>query len=1062
MSGDDEDMYAIALGEHYNPSSATSTISSFASILASSTDRTSESNVSSNKVDHSSLFRQLLIGSRSQIEKLKTENEELKSNLKNAIDSGGVVICPNCTHHFKDRQCPMRPRAMKKMRARNMVELEFNNPDDLQTWLFLNQLETNNDGMPTVMNVKKTSQGAEFSLKSVGSLLPDLLEKKKEDKKFQDSEKAKRKKHLETRKSRSLERIEQEKSSDQRRDRKTAFEKINEKEDSSLNCNKPNNQERKKDNPRRMDGKHEHDDSRKSRSTITVAVRKERLEDETKKESENQHKDKKIELTKNTDIHQKLEISKRKLSPTKEDVRERKVSRQTIADRIQFFDKNMEIPSKSLKTLDSLIEKHEMNETTTSSMEKSLSQKTTTFRKPIVWNNSKVPENEFAEPMVEPKKAFEFKVKVIDKKKKMPPNADNDTQKTTACTIFEPTSKYKFVPTSKKNILKKNADEQVGSSLSTMSCKTDKIKSPTLNNNRLLETSRVTDWKLYSVKKTQAVLEHASKHNFERKNNPVSWSGKTIIINVEVQKINENTAPISESVIVRMESTEGKNSDSTYDEKSDQQRIADSMKRFGFSNEGIAVILKRQAENLKVSALKNLQHGSIQDQSDSASHISSIPSQSATSDRPARNDKNLTLVSENSKSNSSPIAKTIDLNVPIDHNVENYEDDGDVISEFFPHLANVKTHQALETRNAESSGRPISTTSFGSMVDREEDELTRLVREDSIVPPNGDCLMNLDDVDYEETITDGTEEVEEEEDNQRQKEDSIENSDWKDFCLEDLDEDLDDTERDRKISEMEHSDDDEREADEEMEWLETVEHEDEQDDSESVDDSPEHAESDIVTIETVGKEEQPMHQRSESKVLEMKSDFRLSDEEDLISPMTSTPRREEECPEDVSEPPDDDKDDINQPAKDDSFLDELDWNYGTDVEEEEQNEVDETEETKVETAEPAETENHSEVVLEKGHLEEGEISENEDVHAENFIEEKKKPIRERIQYIDEDRQRREAGHDDRRRSRNRDEDKERSRRSSSRRRSSKENRHRNYKQESRSDKYRSLLQRRNT
>uniref|UniRef100_A0A8R1HTG1 Uncharacterized protein n=1 Tax=Caenorhabditis japonica TaxID=281687 RepID=A0A8R1HTG1_CAEJA len=63
------------------------------------------------------------------------------------------------------------------MRARNCVELEFHTEEDLETWLYLNQLETNNDGLPTIFRVKKDDASAQKkSLRDVGSLLPKKLE----------------------------------------------------------------------------------------------------------------------------------------------------------------------------------------------------------------------------------------------------------------------------------------------------------------------------------------------------------------------------------------------------------------------------------------------------------------------------------------------------------------------------------------------------------------------------------------------------------------------------------------------------------------------------------------------------------------------------------------------------------------------------------------------------------------------------------------------------------------------------------------------------------------------
>ncbi|CAI5439305.1 unnamed protein product [Caenorhabditis angaria] len=120
--------------------------------------------------------RKLIIGARKNIEKLENENRELRENLKNALNSAGVVTCPDCTHSFKDRHHLIRPNHMKAYRANKCVELEFKTTEEMTTWLFLNQLETNSDGMPTVMKNEKVEQ--KFStLKSVGSKIPEIREK---------------------------------------------------------------------------------------------------------------------------------------------------------------------------------------------------------------------------------------------------------------------------------------------------------------------------------------------------------------------------------------------------------------------------------------------------------------------------------------------------------------------------------------------------------------------------------------------------------------------------------------------------------------------------------------------------------------------------------------------------------------------------------------------------------------------------------------------------------------------------------------------------------------------
>lgn len=69
---DVNDLYTMALGEFYAPAPSTSSIKKPAKVPE---DQPSTSSAPPT----TALFRQLLIGSRSQIERLKKENEELKT-----------------------------------------------------------------------------------------------------------------------------------------------------------------------------------------------------------------------------------------------------------------------------------------------------------------------------------------------------------------------------------------------------------------------------------------------------------------------------------------------------------------------------------------------------------------------------------------------------------------------------------------------------------------------------------------------------------------------------------------------------------------------------------------------------------------------------------------------------------------------------------------------------------------------------------------------------------------------------------------------------------------------
>uniref|UniRef100_A0A8R1HJJ3 Uncharacterized protein n=1 Tax=Caenorhabditis japonica TaxID=281687 RepID=A0A8R1HJJ3_CAEJA len=110
---EDDDLYDMALGENYNCSAPSTSEPKTTEKVKEEPEKPPIS-----APDYAALFRELLVGSRAQIAELSKENERLQKNLENAISSGGVVICPNCTHHFKDRQCALRPRTMKKFLQR--------------------------------------------------------------------------------------------------------------------------------------------------------------------------------------------------------------------------------------------------------------------------------------------------------------------------------------------------------------------------------------------------------------------------------------------------------------------------------------------------------------------------------------------------------------------------------------------------------------------------------------------------------------------------------------------------------------------------------------------------------------------------------------------------------------------------------------------------------------------------------------------------------------------------------------------------------------------------------
>ncbi|CAB3407014.1 unnamed protein product [Caenorhabditis bovis] len=123
-------------------------------------------------------IRKLLIGFRETVKSLENEVKEAKENLKNAAQAAGIVVCPNCNHHFKDRHHLLRPLNMKVFRASRCVEIEFRTVEDLNTWLYLNQLEMNSDGIPTILK-KSNPEPRTETLNSLGSKMHDLVRKRK-------------------------------------------------------------------------------------------------------------------------------------------------------------------------------------------------------------------------------------------------------------------------------------------------------------------------------------------------------------------------------------------------------------------------------------------------------------------------------------------------------------------------------------------------------------------------------------------------------------------------------------------------------------------------------------------------------------------------------------------------------------------------------------------------------------------------------------------------------------------------------------------------------------------
>ncbi|CCD67769.1 CCHC-type domain-containing protein [Caenorhabditis elegans] len=962
---DVNDLYTMALGEFYAPAPSTSSIKKPAKVPE---DQPSTSSAPPT----TALFRQLLIGSRSQIERLKKENEELKTKLKHATSSGGVVICPNCTHHFKDRQCPMRPRAMKKMRARNCVELEFGNLEDLEMWLYLNQLETNNDGMPTVMNVKKATNCPEKSLKESGSLLPELVEKKREEKRQQEDQKAV---VLEKRKP-----VTQKVQDHLKRRSKSPIGRGKDQSDKDIISNKKrklNRQSKEEIDERSKIAKKAPISQRvqfprmpapQAPDAVASKVREQKPVDITPHPRPSASRNSESQKPVASKIQEKKTEVRTKSSPTNPIVNSKQPSQKKPADltphpkrppitpetlpsrnsEIQkpaaskIQEKKTEVIARSQKSEAStkIAQKPSPTNPTvnfkqpsqkpadltpkpitlaskspiTRSSEVSTEPSTKPKRAPIVWDDKPKDSTakELPKELPKAKSHFEFKVKPIEKKDASPP-------KTTSTSSASPPNpdpamkqKYKFVPTSKKQKLTetKNKDQKSTINESPVECQ----------NSGQNEASNPTKLK------DQELNKHVVPKNPEAIETPDERQES-------VQKSNEASATSSTkpSDPVETPSDEVDPQETQWKVYSVKQSrpVLDHIYKFALARQS----LKRHW-NDKMIVLNG-----------------DVPQEKVEESKPLSIAESLKRIGV-SVEGIAVLQKQLKASAPEPPVLSTTVDDEDALGEFFPDLAKRKTSEI----------RPVSAESLWSVTDREEEELKILVREDSVVPPSGDCLMDVEAYEITEDLESQTYEASQ--------------SDWKEFCLEDVDDDVDETLRERKLSEMEKSAEN---LDENMDWIENLEelgNDDEQEEEEEEDQEQE--------------QEQVAPSRSISVPLEMKNDFVLSDEDDPVSPVTSTPRKED-FNDDLSgclEEDEEDTENLLPQAKDDSFIDELDWNYGTDYEEEE-----------VEEAEVVVEEKDNSGSDHDATLEDGEISENDDGEDEKKEEEPKKPIRERTKFM---------------------------------------------------------------
>ncbi|EGT52628.1 hypothetical protein CAEBREN_01964 [Caenorhabditis brenneri] len=594
----------------------------------------------------------------------------------------------------------------------------------------------------------------------------------------------------------------------------------------------------------------------------------------------------------------KTEDNKRKLPPAKEDIIEPKMAKKSISERIQYpssINKSSGVenvfPTTSNQQKSSEMSSKMDNPDIPSAGKITSNQTVKPKRAPIVWDDdhksfsSKEQESELKVPDSSTRKAFEFKLKTVDKKKGAS-KTEIVSKSVCSAPTKEPSTKYKFVPTSKKNSV---GNSEPASKNTPSECAPDFEKDKKSPTEMILKdegSSTVTSalqekeerWIVYPVKKSANVLDHIYKRALERQAFQRKWSQTTIIFD-EIKQTSFGLLTDGSSNNIECSSEEGIKINGIHEkEVMDKKQVAELFKAFGVSDEGISVLQKQADSNLKTAT--------------NTQQVVSTPSAPQSS-----------IVTE-------------------------IDDGSDMLNEFFPDLAcrsNQQINGATPT-TTDSSYRPLSTESFSSMVDREEEELAHLIREDSVVPPSNDCLLDMELGDAEETIV--SQETTNQSRNSR-REESDANEDWDEFCLEDVDDDVDETTRDRKLSEMSKT----GEIEQTMDW---------DVDGEEPDESNEDPESQTQTIPEsesieeveVDDEQTPKSHRTESVPLKMNTDFRLSDDEDLISPITSTPRPGT-AKNDMEEPLEDieEHEPIMKP-RDDSYVDELDWDYGTDEGEE--------------------------------------------------------------------------------------------------------------------------------
>ncbi|CAI2303077.1 unnamed protein product [Caenorhabditis sp. 36 PRJEB53466] len=857
MGDEEEDLYAVAMGTEYFPESNQPS--------TSSAPPTIPSDLTEVPPEYVQLFRSLLVGSRSQINRLKAENEQLQKNLKNAIESGGVVVCPNCTHHFNDRKCSLRPRTMKKMRARNCVELEFHTEQDLEEWLYLNQLETNNDGLPTVIKTKKET---EKSLKGAGSLLPSLVEKKKK----------------------------------------------NEQED--------------------------------KRTPIKLVIKRDNFEkamkilnknEEAKDPNEKENKQKRKKEEKDTE---RLEVLKRKIERTKDDRPTRKTSRKEVekeGERRKPIAERLGFPAPER----------------TNSPPREVSQpENRSKRSQIVWDDRPAAIPEPSKTVSAPKQ-FAFKIPstrlaarvtlpnasanapdlpkaMIEKPK---PEVSRPSEKSINSevkkTIEQPKpsgekTKFKFVPTAKKSHLSEEAgieNPPTEKPTPVMSSSSQPIP-----NQKPAETV----WCLIPVKISAAVVDHIYAHAIRRQKEGRFCPKRMIVVDCtrpfipQTQTNTNQGSSTSASHCLLASEWVGSNLEIMCSKKINETIVlVDDVDSKLLQNDG----------NFKAAAVQQ-----------SAVHFETIVQ---SSEFPHQNDPSKPSCSYSLEDNGN-----------------------DVLAEFFPNIAPQQYNYSARHTNP-TPFRPETASSLGSSADQEERELIQLIEEESIIHPDGDLIVQQR-ISETEVVENGLEEqMEEQARVQRVSSRTEQSCDDDGFCLEDVQNYEDETITERKS--MDYSM--EKAGSECSDWekeLENLEIEGENGDEGQSQ----------YTEEWYDKEVEDSREKRDSDGDQNDDEYGTKTElpkndDEAISPMTSTPKDRDQ------------DDNLNFTIRDAeiSFVDELDWNYGS----EEEVELEKEDTTKI-----AVVTEKVEEKIDEDNREDGELSDGELLEAEEVA--KEKPLRERVQY----------------------------------------------------------------